>query len=312
MPGTGLPKGTRSRRRRKPGEGQQSRSGSRNRNRRLSLVIWTILLAVVATLSMAFSFWMWVLPKLQSETPGTVAGGTADPLPVVRIEAKFPSPSEPEALAVVKRALAVREPENVSGLFHPGGSNPEQIVNFLKGMDAMDGKIKGFEWLSSVDSGHQPTEGVLVNFVSDAGPGSRLALLVADAGGQWKVDFEAFARVVTPPWSELLAPGGPETARVRVNLARDSYYNGPFQDEAQWACFGMASPDMETILMGYCRRGSPQAAAMKSMFTQRVRVSRATLELRRVAGADKRQFEITRVLAKDWVMGDKAFEDEFK
>ena len=46
-------------------------------------------------------------------------------------------------------------------------------------------------------------------------------------------------------------------------VAKDSYYNGPFRDETQWSCYGMASPDLDVVLLGYCRQGSPQAAAME-------------------------------------------------
>jgi hypothetical protein len=106
---------------------------------------------------------------------------------------------------------------------------------------------------------------------------------------------------------------------VRVIVARDSYYNGPFRDDREWLCFGMASPDAEVILLGYCRKDSPQARAMERMFpkddelngdTRRKMVIRATLELKRPPGAETRQFEITHVLAEDWVLSDVPFDSE--
>ena len=99
---------------------------------------------------------------------------------------------------------------------------------------------------------------------------------------------------------------------VRVILGEDSYFNGPFQDDRQWVCYGMGSPDTETVLLGYCRVGSPQARAMIWMSSKGAAVVRATLEIRRVEGASPRQFEIVRVLAEDWVMGKTPFEDGFK
>jgi hypothetical protein len=57
--------------------------------------------------------------------------------------------------------------------------------------------------------------------------------------------------------------------------------------------------------------GSPQAAALKSIFAQEAKLHRVALELRRVEGAGTRQFEISRVLAEDWVMGEVPFDERF-
>jgi hypothetical protein len=79
----------------------------------------------------------------------------------------------------------------------------------------------------------------------------------------------------------------------------------------------MASPDTETILLGYCRKGSPQERAMERIVSEekdepRHRLNRVTLEIRRPQGAEIRQFEITRVLAEDWVMAAAPFDAAFK
>ena len=41
-------------------------------------------------------------------------------------------------------------------------------------------------------------------------------------------------------------------------------------------------------------------------------VEPGALEIRRIEGAESRQFEITRVLAEDWVMSAKPFDENFK
>jgi hypothetical protein len=79
----------------------------------------------------------------------------------------------------------------------------------------------------------------------------------------------------------------------------------------------MVSPDTTEIMLGYCRKDSPQARAMELIVSsadgdERRRLNRATLELRRPEGAENRQFEITRVLAEDWVLGAKPFDATFK
>lgn len=228
----------------------------------------------------------------------------------------FESPTEGVALELVKQALALRDPAEVERFFRIGPAEPAAVVGFLEGMEAADGAVTGLQWLSSMDANGMLIDGVLVSTSKDGTPRNRLALLTPDEKGAWKIDFEAFARTVTPSWDELLAEDG-GCGEVRVIVARDSYYNGPFKDDQQWECYGMASPDHDTILLGYCRKDTPQARAMARIFSEdksemNQRLNRATLELRRPEGAELRQFEIIRVLAEDWVLGDEPFDAGFE
>jgi hypothetical protein len=132
--------------------------------------------------------------------------------------------------------------------------------------------------------------------------------------GVWKIDFEALARTVRPPWPDLLE-GRASEGQVRVIVAPDSYYNGVFSDESQWLSFGLASPDISQILVGYCRRDSAQAKAMQEILKSMDdapaagrQIKRATLAIRRPTGAEPRQFEITRVLAEDWIVSERPFD----
>jgi hypothetical protein len=173
------------------------------------------------------------------------------------------------------------------------------------------------EWLSSVDANGMLIDGVVVKTRKDDALRNRLALLTPDEFGKWKIDFDAFARTAEPPWDRLLEGNAPH-ARVRVIVAEDSYYNGPFRDDQVWACFGMASPDHDKVLLGYCRIGSPQERAMRKILeagddlAAGAAVNRVTIELKRVEGALPRQFELTRVLAEDWVMSSRDFDEGFK
>jgi hypothetical protein len=251
--------------------------------------------------------------------PAVTAGQDAGLPELKRNFSQFKSPSEEAALELVKQALAVRDPAGVARYFRPGSAQPGAVVAFLKDMEKADGAINGFQWLSSMDANGLLIDGVLVNSTKDGTPRNRLALLTPDEKGIWKIDFDAFARTVKPSWGVLLGEGGEGDwlGVVRVIVARDSYFNGPFRDETQWACYGMASPDTETILLGYCRKGSPQERAMERIVSEekdepRHRLNRVTLEIRRPQGAEIRQFEITRVLAEDWVMAAAPFDAAFK
>ncbi|MES2438285.1 MAG: hypothetical protein V4584_04440 [Verrucomicrobiota bacterium] len=307
MPGTGLPKGERRKRRRSEG-GKKSRirEGSR-----VVIATWSFLLAGTVLVVLGLIIWLWLIPNMRSRESETI--GRFEPKEEVRtrVASKFPSPSEADALALVRRALAVREPEQIPGYFRIGSVAPQAVVDFLKGLDVVDGVIDRFDWLSSMDANGMQLDGVLVHFKGMGNPRNRVALLTPDEEGKWKIDFDAFARTVTPTWSELLEKKAP-VAQVRIYAARDSYYNGLFSDEKVWTCFGIASPDADEILMAYCRKGSPQAAALEVIFSKERKLTRAILEIRRVEGAESRQFEISRVLADDWVMGPATFDESFK
>jgi hypothetical protein len=270
-----------------------------------------MLLAGVALLLLGGFLWLWLRPKIVSKEELAARIVVPDESRV-RVVARFPSPSEAESLALVKHALTIRDPAVVEGYFRCGAASPAEIVGFLKGLEALDGTVTGYDWLSSLDVNRLLIEGVMVSFKATSGPRSRLALLTPDETGKWKIDFDAFARTVKPSWREILEKPT-ETALVRVFVMKDSYYNGPFRDEKQWICLGMASPDIETMLLGYCKVGSPQAAALDWMFSKGdTNVCRATLELRRVEGAEARQFEIATVLAQDWIVDEVPFDEGFR
>jgi hypothetical protein len=307
VPGTGLSKGSRRRKKR----GESGRGDRLRRNRKKVLMAWSVLFMVVVMAVVGVTVWLQVRSSGQG-----AAEAERNALPAIqeRVVSRFESPSEEDALVLVKRALAIRETSKVAEYFHPGAASPDEVVEFLREMEKSDGRVLDMIWLSSMDANGLLIDGVVVNTVTGIKPHNRLALLTPDAKGKWKIDFEAFARTARPSWSELLEKNA-EQGIVRVIVAKDSYFNGPFKDEAQWVCYGMASPDNEMVLLGYCRTGSPQAAAMERIVSDagnlngEVRMDRATLEIRRREGGDSRQFEITRVLAEDWVMGAKPFDE---
>lgn len=300
------------RRRRKSDSGVDAAT-PQQRRRRISILAWSLTLVLLALSVLGFFMVSWLRGQMGRRA---VAEDVAGAHTIQRHKvSEFPSPSERDALDRVKTALALRDPAEVGDYFRLGQTEPAAVVSFLEGMRELDGGITGYQWLSSMDANHLLIDGVLVITSKDGTPRNRLALLTPDAQGVWKIDFDAFARTVRPSWEELLAEDGGK-GLVRVILAKDSYFNGPFRDDGKWHCYGMASPDSDKILLGYCRKDTPQAHALSLVFHQEEearnvynRLKRATLELRRPEGAEARQFEITRVLAEDWVLSDKAFDE---
>lgn len=318
VPGTGMPKPTSGRRRRRrTGEGWSDRRGKRESEARKRVIwAWSAVLTLAAFVAMAVFFVNWTFGQMKR---GRQADNKeANPVQAI-VKSRFPSPSEDEALNHVKRALALRDPLMIPSFFHTGTTKPGEVVDFLMRLPELDGPIQNYQWLSSMDANGLLIDGVLVSSLLDGKPRSRLVLLTPDDTGLWKIDFPAFARMISRPWAELLAEDATSAeGEVRVLIAPDSYYNGPFINEKDWVCYGILSPDSDPAMLGYCRRGSPQALAMEKMFLRssseisagQSHLMRACLRIKRVKGAEARQFEITRVLSEDWVVREPAMDGQ--
>jgi hypothetical protein len=253
----------------------------------------------------------WIRPILNRAKDTTERDRVANENRVRKVS-KFESPSKDEALSVVRHALAVRDPGGVARWIRPGAATAEQVVSYLAGVEAADGKAEDFLWMSNVNKNGLLLEGVQVTFFSPEKKRSRLAFLTPDDKGVWKMDFAAFARTIDPSWQELL-DNAAASGVARVYTGRDDrYYNGPFSDEKAWVAYGMGSEDLDFSLYGYCKRGSTQHQAMEMLIAVGGQsLVRATLEVRKIPAADRRQFEITHVLAEDWVLAEVPFEATF-
>lgn len=287
----------------------------RDGQRRTHLMGWSVGIGVLSVVALAVVFGLWLRPRLPGTRDSNSVAERAAADAHKRVASKYQSPGEGESLALVKKALALRNPDGVASLIRPGPLTAQEVVDFLAAMKTVDGDIKDYVWLGSIDKNGLSLEGVQVTFVGAGQSKNRLAMLTPDANGVWKVDFAAFARYVKPSWKSLLEQGA-ESALIRVYAAKDSYFNGPFRDERSWAAYKLASPDTEQILVGYCKRDSVQYRAMELLWQRgETAVARVTLQIHRapeaegVERAGVGQYEITRVLAEDWVMGDKALDE---
>ena len=305
MPGTGLPKGRRRKRRtREGGRGNRLREA-----RRTIIRTWTVLLGILTLVALGVLIWLGIRKPQRVADAAAVAVREEK---AVGIASRFPAPSEDEALALVSNALAVRDPARVPEFFRLATASPEDVVDLLTQLESREGKLERLEWIGSSDANSLAIEAVVVHLEGQDKPRNRLALLTPDPEGNWKIAFEAFARTVEPAWKEITDLTNMSPSVVRVFVAKDSYYNGPFADDQRWTCYGMASPDTEQIMWGYCEAGTARAAAMNSILSTGTAMERATLEIRRVEGGEPRQFEITRVLAQGWITGDAPFDALFE
>ncbi len=285
------------------GHRSRRRGRSDTQERRRGLLILSAVFGAGALAVIGLAMTMWLLPKLRS-------GGAAEANPAVAAGATHPAgpredfvpPTSDEALRLVRGALEVRDPAMVPDYFRMGSATAEEIADFLMQSDARDGLATGYEWQSSLDAGGMQAEGVVVSYSGRQRRTERLACLTPDEMGRWKVDFDAFARTCSPVWDKLADFKGDPV--VRACLMRDSYYNGIFGDDKEWQSYSIQLPEKSQGLRAYCKRGTPQAAAVESLLADG-RYSRGTFQLRRLPGAEKWQFEIVGLVSREWLVPDQ-------
>lgn len=278
---------------------------------------WSIVfaLATLAIVGGAVSFWL-----RREKAKNLIIAEESNKPPTIDkwVASRFPSPTQEATMDLVKQAMQVRDPARVPEFFRLGSTTAAEVVAFLESKEEKDGPITKYQWLSSVDANNMLIDGVAIYTKLEDKPFNRLAFLTPDEKGKWKIDFEAFARTVKPSWQEVLSSSPDHDNIVRVLLRKDTYYNGPFSDETKWICCRLGSPDLSEDILGYCRQNSPQATALRLITSagpspaRAKGVFRATLVIRHVKGAEAKQYEITSILAEDWVINSKAFDSSFK
>ena len=296
------------RRKRKAGVSSRNRI-ARNDHRRL-VRSSTFAFGALTFLCVILALGIWLSSKRETlDMPLTLSTEASEER--VRVISKFQSPSEQDAVATVKQALAVRTVGPIEDYFRLGTSSREEVLEFLQGLEAKNGEAREFKWLSSIDASGLSVDGVQVSFAREDKRCVRMALLTPDLSGKWKIDFDGFARTGESSWDKFLNRSV-SNLQVRTYVAKDIYYNGPFSDEQQWLCYAIASPDREKSLFGYCKIGSVQAAALDAILAKQVKLPRVVLEISHAEGTAPRQVMISRVIGEDWILGNVPFEEQFK
>lgn len=225
--------------------------------------------------------------------------------------------SRKDSVTMVGQALLLRDVGKVGDYFRTGSANPASVISFLEGMAKSDGPVKNLEWFSSLNHNGLLIEAVSIRTVNGNTPKERLALMTPDTEGNWKIDFDAFARTVRPSWDLLINPNS-SGGLVRVSIKDDNYYNRAFSDDTTWTCYQGVSADTDMQLYCYCKRNSPQHKALKQILANNrtengdSSLARVVLELRRVENCDARQFEVSNVVAEDWIVSSVQFDDHFR
>ncbi len=224
-----------------------------------------------------------------------------------------------EAVARLETLLASRDGAEVAGLIFPGAISPGEAVEFLENFP----RVAEIHYVGKLKSSAIPAQSILV--VPVRGP-LAVAFFRLDEEGEWKIDFDAFARHTDVPVGKFME-GAVDSGTFRLTAAEDTYFNGDYADDTIWTCYCLKSPDHDAVVYAYCRRSSPQGEAMYALEDLALRRGqdtgtliaagdaasfRVTLELRRQGGIDSRQVEIVSVVAEDWFVSGTNFDETFE
>ena len=242
---------------------------------------------------------MGFAPVLMETLESEIPDGIAKPL------------SGEDAVALVRSALNTRDPAVVGHflIFGDSAKSPQKAIELLDHIETKDGRPHGFEYLGPKVASGGDVEEVMVTFEKDGRFANRLAQLALE-NGRWRIDMDSYARHASPGWADILARKC-DAATVRVFVTPDNYYNGGRYLEDLWKCYALISPDVDEILFGYVARGSAQEKAMDKIILKEEDFHRATLEILTTREQGRMRFEISRVYADDWFIGELHFDDLF-
>jgi hypothetical protein len=220
--------------------------------------------------------------------------------------------SAEDAVELVRTALQNRDVSLVESYFILGASaaTPQDAIELLEDIETRDGRPDGFEPLGGKVAMAGRPEEVMVSSVKGGLVSNRLVQLISE-NGKWRIDLDSYARHASPGWEDILGHKC-DAAVVRVFVTPDSYYNGDRFREDLWKCYALICPDVDEILFGYAARGSAQEEALNRIISNEEDVShRATLKILTTKEQGRMQFEISRVLADDWFIGESHFDESF-
>lgn len=273
-----------------------------------------LILGALALMLILLSLGNWFTKQAR----GSVAGKPATSNPQ-SLAIHWESPGKEQAVELVRQAMIWRDPSTADQWFHIRPGQSQLILESIERISAEMGADPKFTWVGDIGHGEQPLTGVLIS-TRHRSSRMRLAILTPDEQGVWKLDFDALACTSSPAWDVILDTSR-TMATVRAVFKPDSYYNGRFT-ERDWSCYRLSSPNSEQVIFGYCRRLSAQDLALNRIL-DRNRLDakqkqkgdypghRGILKLIREGDDLGNQFEITRVLAPDWILTEQIYDERF-
>ncbi len=181
--------------------------------------------------------------------------------------------------------------------------NPESVREALReyyetGPGATE-KVKEVKPMSSLVSGTVTYDRFMV--CMESGLDRILGVILTQEGA--KVDFLSYIGWCSVPWKNLLKGEAATVGEARVTVSAGNYYVGPFQDDATWKHYVASVAGEDESLDLYVQRSSRDDVILTSLTS--FSPAKVTVSLARPEGAARKpNYQITRLLAAEWVVGD--------
>lgn len=298
--------GIKGRRRQRSSSQRERRKQLRLREKRFAAMVRTSILIAGSAVVMVLGVLMWLdaqgdrkkiaTPVAQFLGPDTSYGLGPD-------DSVWSSmPSDSEALAIIRGALAADSPETLSPYVHSIDEvSLNEMFEFFQQTAERDGDYQSHQIVRSNRNAGIPSKNIALTFQSDEDTHYRIVSIIPRDRNDWRIDFTSYARWCSPPLAQIDSAEGYPGGTVRVLLKPDYYFNGPFSSDREWACYQFANPDAENQGFAYCRIGSDQHQIIESALATGVKPARFTLQIERTDDAQPRQFMVTEVLRNDWL-----------
>jgi glutamate/tyrosine decarboxylase-like PLP-dependent enzyme len=135
---------------------------------------------------------------------------------------------------------------------------------------------------------------------------SQFSAYFTQTGNHPKLDWKATTAYGTASFKELVQNQG-DASEIRGEISKAEFYNAAWP-ETDYRCYRLISPDGETVIWGYTRRGEATEHAIASLLDKGEIVKEAqnshkiTLRLERgPTAAQANQWLIGEMLHIDWV-----------
>lgn len=208
---------------------------------------------------------------------------------------------------LVSDALA-SDSDNITRRFKlETGTTPAAAYEILKEIQTREGHLTELQWLGIRYIGDRLIEEVTTMYSSGKSRSVRLAQITRQPDGSHKVDFASYVRKTSHPWNDIV-DGNVESCIVRVMISKSAYHNGVFRDDKKWSAYTISSPDVDTTLHAYAEIGSKEEIRIRDILATEPQSPRVTLQIQRNETLLPNQFQVSQVIARDWIQDEISME----
>ena len=235
-------------------------AAGRRRRKNCTLMAWSVVFAVVSVGIVMF----FVISHFRDLASAPVeaiglAPGSAD-LDEFFFEnngQETDTPGEETSLEFVTSALSNRDPDAVEKFFKlPSEKSHEDAIRILKEIEAREGTVSKTNWLGTAFANGNLMNQVIVHTEKDGHTVNRLAQIVPQPDGEWRIDFDSYTRATSAGW-EVSSPGNPRFQKCGyssppINITTASSPTTPSGRHTPWSPRTPMKPSTPT------RNGEPR------------------------------------------------------